>query len=832
MDRILPGLHLQCFINPDADEIKPYGPAQYAILGGDAFTKAWSEIVRWPGYAKTPLQALNQLAAATGLGQIYYKDEASRFGLGSFKALGGAYAVSQLLIREIAALTGEQNITATDLLSGRFADLTSSICVTCATDGNHGRSVAWGAQRFGCQCVIYVHARVSQERADAIARFGAKILRTSGNYDDSVKQAAEDAARLGRFVVSDTSYPGYMDVPKDVMQGYAVMADEALQQFTDMSGQLPTHVFLQGGVGGLAAAVVGHFWEKLEKRNEPLPRFIVVEPDKAACLYESARAGKAVAVHGDLDTVMAGLACGEISLLAWEILRESAFAFLTINDEVACETMRILAYGRFKDKPIVAGESAVAGLAACLGAAADQNMREKLGLNEKSRILVFGSEGATDPDLYEEIVGDSAKTISKNAENFTLEHNKNQGLRINLPRLMSRIHALAQVGKIEGGGNCRLALTKEDAEGRRLVMHWMSELGLQISVDAIGNVIGIRAGLEEGAPVMTGSHIDTVRTGGRYDGNLGVLAGLEVIATLNDAGITTRRPLAVGFFTNEEGVRFSPDMMGSLVYVGGMSVDKALDIVGIDGTTVGDNLKQIGFNGEISAQPPDTHVFVELHIEQGPVLEHTATDIGAVTGVQAIHWTEFTVEGVSNHAGTTPMHLRHDAGYAAYAIADFARRVTHDLGGGQLATIGQITLSPNLINVIPNRAVFTVDLRNTDDKVLAEAVRRIFEKSEEIANLEGVSISHRSLANFGSVKFDEKIVSRIEALARENGLSVRRMDSGAGHDAQMFARICPAGMIFIPSVNGLSHNIAEFSREIDIDAGANILLAMMREFAD
>ncbi|WP_281718822.1 Zn-dependent hydrolase [Pandoraea apista] len=417
------------------------------------------------------------------------------------------------------------------------------------------------------------------------------------------------------------------------------------------------------------------------------------------------------------------------------------------------------------------------------------------------------------------------------ALNAASPHGEMSDLRINLPRLLARIAALAKVGAIEGGGCCRLALTDEDGEGRTLVAGWMRELGLAVSVDAIGNVVGIRAGREDGPPVMTGSHIDTVRTGGRYDGNLGVLAGLEVVAALNDAGIVTRRPLAVGFFTNEEGARFSPDMMGSLVYVGGMPLDDALDTVGIDGTTVRENLSRIGYAGERPVGKPDVHAFVELHVEQGPVLEHEGIAIGAVTGVQGIHWTEFTVEGVSNHAGTTPMRMRHDAGYAAYAIAAFARDVARELGGAQLATVGHVTVSPNLINVIPNRAVFTVDLRNTDADVLAEAVRRVFAKAEAVAEAEGVRISHRSLADFAPVQFDERIVARVESLARERGHSVRRMPSGAGHDAQMLARVCPAGMIFVPSVKGLSHNVAEFTHDADIGAGANLLLALMTELA-
>ncbi|KJK14116.1 diaminopropionate ammonia-lyase [Burkholderiaceae bacterium 16] len=406
MNSLLPNLRLQCAANPSVQPDAKYSERQQAILGGQAYLRAEQQIKRWPGYAPTPLCDLKGLAKAAGVAQVLYKDEADRFGLGSFKALGGAYAVSRLLIREIEARTGRADVSVEDLLSGRYRDIARDITVTCATDGNHGRSVAWGAQRFGCQCVIYIHATVSEGRKQAIEHYGAQVVRTSGNYDDSVRQAADDAARLGRFVVSDTSYEGYMDVPKDVMQGYALMADEALQQLP--AGQVPTHVFLQGGVGGLAAAVCAHFWEQLGASR---PRFVVVEPDKAACLYESARAGKPVAVHGDLDTVMAGLACGEVSLLAWEILHPGAHAFLTIDDESALETVRLLAAGRYGDAPLVAGESAVAGLAGCLGALGDAQVRAQLGLDAGSRILVFGSEGATDAELYQRIVGKSPEQV-------------------------------------------------------------------------------------------------------------------------------------------------------------------------------------------------------------------------------------------------------------------------------------------------------------------------------------------------------------------------------------------------------------------------------------
>lgn len=397
-------------------------------------------------------------------------------------------------------------------------------------------------------------------------------------------------------------------------------------------------------------------------------------------------------------------------------------------------------------------------------------------------------------------------------------------LRIDAKRLAARLEALGAVGAIAGGGVCRLALTDEDRAGRDLVAGWMRDLGLAVTVDAIGNVVGVRPGLESGAPVMVGSHIDTVRTGGLYDGNFGVLSGLEVIQTLNDASVTTCRPLAVAFFTNEEGARFNPDMMGSLVYVGGLPLAEALATVGIDGESVGDCLKKIGYAGPAPCGQPRVHAYVELHVEQGPVLDLEGITIGAVQGVQGISWTEFTVAGVSNHAGTTPMRLRHDAGYVAFAIANHAREIARALGGDQVATVGAIKLSPNLVNVIANQAVFTVDLRNTDEAVLQDAERRLHAFAGEVAKAEGVQLGHRSLARFEPVAFNADVVDLVEATARRLGRTVRRLPSGAGHDAQMLARVCPAGMIFVPSVAGISHNVKEFTALSDLEAGANVLL--------
>jgi len=405
-------------------------------------------------------------------------------------------------------------------------------------------------------------------------------------------------------------------------------------------------------------------------------------------------------------------------------------------------------------------------------------------------------------------------------------------LRVNTERLLGRIENLARIGAIDGGGVCRLALSGEDKAGRDQVVRWMREAGLTVTVDRIGNVVGVRPGRGDGPPVMTGSHIDTVRTGGRYDGNLGVLAGLEVIETLNDAGIETEHPVAVAFFTNEEGARFAPDMMGSLVFVGGLSAEEALATTGIDGAAVGDCLREIGYDGPAKCGNPNVRAFVELHVEQGPVLEAEGVDIGAVEGVQGISWTEYTIEGVSNHAGTTPMRLRHDAGYAAAAIAAEVRRIARDMGGDQVGTVGAITLRPNLVNVVPNHAVMTVDLRNTDETLLQRAENLLAAFISDLATAEGVKISSRGLARFEPVDFDPGLVDRIERAARERGHSVKRMPSGAGHDAQMLARVCPTAMIFVPSVGGISHNVKEYTKDADIEAGANLLLSVLCDLAD
>ena len=389
---------------------------------------------------------------------------------------------------------------------------------------------------------------------------------------------------------------------------------------------------------------------------------------------------------------------------------------------------------------------------------------------------------------------------------------------------------LASIGAIDGGGCARLALTDEDAAGRDLVVAWMHDLGLIVTTDVIGNVIGTWQ-VGKGLPVMTGSHIDTVRTGGKYDGNLGVLAGLEVIQTLQESGIEPERPISVGIFTNEEGSRFAPDMLGSLVYVGGLAVEEALDIIGIDGARVGDELERIGYNGATPCPGFAPHSFVELHIEQGPVLERTNMIIGAVNSVQGISWQEITVFGQSNHAGTTPMNMRKDPSYVAAALTVFLRDLASRYGGHQVCTVGKIDLFPNLVNVIPAKAVLTVDIRNTNEQTLRNAETELANFLVDIAHSEGVAISTRYLARFEPVEFHPQVVELISTIAKTHTQAVVHMPSGAGHDAQMFARVCPSAMIFVPSVEGISHNPSEFTSHEDITLGSNILLQVLLQLA-
>ena len=372
------------------------GDAAEAVLTRQDFADAWDEITAWKGYAPTPLVSLTQLARELGVARIDYKDEGPRFGLGSFKALGGSYAALRVLQREISRRSGK-DVSLEDIREGRFAEHCKEITLVSATDGNHGRSLAWGCQRFGAPCRIYIHAEVSEGRAEAMRALGAEVVRIAGDYDDSVALAKAEAEANGWFVVSDTSWPGYSAPPRDVMAGYGVMVREACEAMEEP----PTHVFLQGGVGGLAAAVAAalhQYW------GAQRPRVVVVEPELAACLIESARQGAATQVAISEETIMAGLSCGEPSEMAWQILGEEASDFLTIPDSVVAPTVRLLARQEYGDAKVEAGESAVAGLAALIAAHSDPALWQALGLGGESRVFLIGSEGVTDPEIFREIM--------------------------------------------------------------------------------------------------------------------------------------------------------------------------------------------------------------------------------------------------------------------------------------------------------------------------------------------------------------------------------------------------------------------------------------------
>ncbi len=390
----------QLLVNPGAHPDSPYGAEQASVLNSQGLARAWGMIREWPGYEPTPLLNLTGVARRAWVGTVHYKDENRRFGLKSFKPLGGAYAVASLLIETVRNRTGRDDVRIQELLDGQYAEQCADITVTAATDGNHGRSVAWGARMFGCRCVIFINESVSTGREHAIAAFGAQVRRNPGSYDDAVRQAGATAEQMGWHVIPDTTDGEVIAAPRHVTQGYAVMAAEAIEQLP--YDDPPTHLFLQAGVGGMAAAGCAQFWQTFGAAR---PLTILVEPNSCACWFESLKAGRPTALKGELDSLMGGLACGEVSALAWVILSPGAHAAIKIGDDAAADAMRHLAQGGYGDPPLVAGESGVAGLAGFLAVAEDGDARQKLGLTEHSRVMLFGTEGATDPVTYREIVG-------------------------------------------------------------------------------------------------------------------------------------------------------------------------------------------------------------------------------------------------------------------------------------------------------------------------------------------------------------------------------------------------------------------------------------------
>ncbi|MGM9513493.1 diaminopropionate ammonia-lyase [Roseateles sp. DB2] len=385
---------------------RTYDAGLRSLLSLDEAHAARLRLAGWSGLSAqaTPAWSMPGLARALGIAQLTIKDESRRSVLGSFKALGAPNALIKLVQRRFA----QAGWSAVELLAGRCAQDLAQLVVISATDGNHGRALAAAAQSLGCRCVIVLHAQVSDEREQAIAAFGAEIVRIRGSYDDSVHEAARLAQERGWEVVSDTSYEGYEDVPRDVMQGYGVIADELLTE-QGSEGSCPwTHVLLQGGVGGLAAGIVGCFWDRFGAAR---PHFIVVEPEQADCLLQSAIAGRPARAGGSVDSVMAGLACGEASPLAWRFLQPAVDAFMTVSDTQAEAAMRCLADGSQGDVPLVAGESGVAGLAALQSLAASNAERCAVGLDAQSRVLLISTEGATAPGVYAGIVGRSDTAV-------------------------------------------------------------------------------------------------------------------------------------------------------------------------------------------------------------------------------------------------------------------------------------------------------------------------------------------------------------------------------------------------------------------------------------
>jgi diaminopropionate ammonia-lyase len=367
---------------------------------------ALEEIRGWPEYTPQPLHTLDRTARALGIAKLFYKDESQHFGreLGSFKALGAPYTVSSLLRDEVARVTGERPTTA-ELRTDKYRRITERVTVCVATDGNQGRGLAFGAREFGCRCVIYIHDHVTPGRKEAIEKYGAIVIRIDGEYEASVTRAREDARMNGWHFVSSTSWDQFKSpLPRYVMNAYMVMVEEALAQLPDVDRI--THVFAQGGVGSIAAAVYLGF----QRRCKTLPRLVMVEPIEADCLYQSAVQGTATPSSGSLRTICAGLACREVSPAAWSILEWLASDFVRIPDSWVVDAMKALADGG-GDMPIVCGESAAGGMAVVLKAAVDPELREALGLDAFSQVLLFGLEGATDPEIYERLVGAKPETV-------------------------------------------------------------------------------------------------------------------------------------------------------------------------------------------------------------------------------------------------------------------------------------------------------------------------------------------------------------------------------------------------------------------------------------
>lgn len=396
-------------------------------------------------------------------------------------------------------------------------------------------------------------------------------------------------------------------------------------------------------------------------------------------------------------------------------------------------------------------------------------------------------------------------------------------MRINADRLHDSLRQMAQIGATPGGGVTRLALSAEDRAARDLFRRWLEDAGLQVRFDDFGNMTGRRAGSESGAAVMMASHLDSVRRGGRFDGVYGVLGALEVMRTLNDHKVATQRPLEIVNWTNEEGVRFEPAMLCSGAVAGKFTSEYVYGRTDRDGKRFGDELDSIGYRGERSNRPGPAAAYLELHIEQGPVLEDAGLPVGVVEGIVGITWSEVTVEGHADHAGPSPMPLRRDALVAAARIitaVDALARATE----GAVGTVGRIGAEPNVINTIPGKVTMSVDFRHPDSAVLEDLYAQLERVAAETAAGGGVSIAVNRFWTSEPTPFAGEVLAAVQAAADELGVMTRGIWSGAGHDAKYMQDVVPSAMIFARSINGLSHCEEEYSAPEDLEAGANVLL--------
>ncbi|MEU6609534.1 M20 family metallo-hydrolase [Streptomyces shenzhenensis] len=414
-------------------------------------------------------------------------------------------------------------------------------------------------------------------------------------------------------------------------------------------------------------------------------------------------------------------------------------------------------------------------------------------------------------------------------------------IEVNGDRLWQSLMGLAEIGAYDDErtglrGVNRLALTDADAAGRRQVIAWMEDAGLAVRIDRMGNIYGRREGTDPtAAPVLTGSHIDSVATAGAFDGCLGVLGGIEVVRTLNERGIHTRRPIEVGIFTEEEGVRFGTDMLGSAVAAGRLPLEYAHALTDRKGLTLGGELTRTGFDGPTDVRLDPPHAYVECHIEQGPVLAESDVPVGVVTGVQGISWQEITIHGRAAHAGTTPTHLRADAGLAAAQIIVHLRELVDSGEHGDLrATVGHLIVHPDLTNIVPARAELTVDLRNPDDAQMARAEEALAAFLRDLENSRpGLTLTTRRMAKTPYVPFDEGVQKTIAQAADDHGLEHISLLSGAGHDAQEIAALCPTAMIFVRGeYDGISHNPREYSTPEACAHGVSVLATTLLRLAN